>query len=134
MLMKIRLFLIKLLLGNKGLIANVEIDGGSAMEREDRFLLVGGNNLWINPNGLELLNVTRADNYEIEAFEFDNHSRYFWREGKNDMRSELIEKYGTEDVKKDWLPEEERFKTHAESMNMTEEQYKKWYDENILPF
>ena len=134
MFMKFRLFLIKLLLGNKGLIANVEIDGGAAIEKEDRFLLVGGSDLWINKNGLELLNVTRADDYEIKAFEFDYHTRYFWREDKDDMRSELIEKYGTEDVKKDWLKKENRFKTHAESMGMTEEEYRVWYDENLLPY
>lgn len=132
--MKLRLFLIKLLLGNKGLIANVEIDGGSAMGQEDRFLIVGGSDLWINRNGLELLNVTRTDDSEIKAFEFSNHTRYFWRTDKNDMRSELIEKYGTDDVKSDWLPKEGRFKTNAESMNMTEEEYLKWHDDNLLSF
>ena len=133
MFMKIRLFLIKILLGKKGLIANIEIDGGSFVSREDRFLLVGGSDLWINENGLELMNVKTLEHNEIKDFKFTHHTRFFWRKSKNYMRNELIEKYGDKDVKEAWIKEEQRFKTNAELVGLTEEEYQKWYDGNLLP-
>lgn len=134
MFMKIRLFLIKTLLGKKGLIANIEIDGTSPISREDRFLFVGGSDLWINENGLELMNVKTLKNNEINDFKFTNRTKFFWRKSKNYMRTELIERYGDDDVREAWIKEEQRFKTHAELLGLTEEEYQKWYDENLLPY